>query len=106
MMGYTVVFAPEAIEQLANLYGYIAEHATPAIAEKYTSAIVSYCEGLSSFPHRGCRREDIQEGLRTTNYKGNAVIAFVVDDANMRVSIVGVFYGGQEYETVLKPAID
>lgn len=105
-MAHTVVFAPEAVEQLANLYHYIAERATPGIAEGYTGAIVSFCEGLSNFPHRGTRRDDIRPGLRATNYKGHAVIAFAVDDANMRVVIVGVFYGGQDYEAVLAPATD
>jgi toxin ParE1/3/4 len=105
-MAYAVVFAPEAVEQLANLYSYIAERATPGIAEGYTSAIVDFCEGLSNFPHRGRQRDDIRPGLRTTNYKGHAVIAFAVDDANMRVVIGGVFYGGQDYEAVLVSATD
>lgn len=51
-MSYTVVFAPKAEDQLAELYGYIATRASPATAERYTDAIVSLCEGLSEFPHR------------------------------------------------------
>ena len=35
--------------------------------------------------------------LRITNYKKRAVIAFAVD-AEL-VSIIGIFYGGQDYET-------
>ena len=37
----------------------------------------------------------------SANYKGRAVIAFDVSDA--LVSIIGVFYGGQDYETELNP---
>jgi plasmid stabilization system protein ParE len=55
-MRYRVVFAPEAQEQLAALYRYIAAAASPEIAERYTSAIVNYCESLQTFPHRGTRR--------------------------------------------------
>lgn len=102
-MGYSVVFTPEAEDQLASLYHYIAEHAAPAIAEQYTNAIVSHCENLSDFPDRGSLRDDIRPGLRTTNYKGHTVIAFAVDDANMVVAILGVFYGGQDYKTALTP---
>ena len=52
-MSYRIVFSPEAEEQLAALYGYIADAASPDIAERYTEAIVSYCEGLHTFPIRG-----------------------------------------------------
>jgi plasmid stabilization system protein ParE len=61
---------------------------------------VSYCEGLSAFPHRGTTRDDIRTGLRITNYKKRAVIAFAVDE--QYVSILGVFYGGQDFETILQ----
>ena len=37
--------------------------------------------------------------MRITNYKKRAVIAFDVD-ADV-VPIIGVFYGGQNYETIL-----
>jgi plasmid stabilization system protein ParE len=99
-MSYRVVFSPEAAEQLADLYGYIATVASPDIAARYTEAIVGYCESLRAFPHRGTMRDDVRPGLRITHYKKRAVIAFDVD-AEM-VSILGVFYGGQDYETILQ----
>jgi plasmid stabilization system protein ParE len=95
-----VVFSPEAVEQLAELYRYIAEAASPDVAAQYTEAIVSYCESLDTFPLRGSQRDDVRPGLRITNYKKRAVIAFDVDTEV--VSIIGVFYGGQDYETVLR----
>lgn len=99
-MQYTVVFTPEAEEQLIALYRYVAHAASPEIAQRYTGAIVAYCEGLQAFPHRSNRRDDIRPGLRITNYKGRTVIAF--DVAAGLVSIIGVFYGGQDYETLLQ----
>ncbi|MDQ0589574.1 type II toxin-antitoxin system RelE/ParE family toxin [Variovorax paradoxus] len=99
-MNYRVVFAPEAEEQLAALYRYIAAAASPDIAARYTEAIVSYCESLCTFPHRGTMRDDVRPGLRITNYKKRAVIAFAVDAE--QVLIIGVFYGGQDYETTLE----
>jgi plasmid stabilization system protein ParE len=98
---YAVVFTPEATEQLVSLYEYIATHGSPAVAANYTEAIIAYCEGLSTFPHRGTRRDDIRSGLRITNYKRRAVIAFEVDDHAQRVSVLGVFYGGRDYERAL-----
>ena len=99
-MTYAVVFTPEAEEQLVALYHYVAKTASPEIAHRYTNAIVTYCEGLRVSPHRGTRRDDIRPGLRITNYKGRAVIAFAVDAE--QVSILGVFYGGRDYETFLE----
>jgi plasmid stabilization system protein ParE len=99
-MNYRVVFSPEAVEHLAALYGHIATAASPDIAARYTEAIVSYCESLRSFPHRGTMRDEVRPGLRITNYKKRAVIAFDVEAE--QISIIGVFYGGQDYETILQ----
>lgn len=86
------------------LYRYIAASASPGIAEQYTSAIISYCEALAQFPKRGCARDDIRPGLRITNYRKRTVIAFAVDAES--VSIIGVFYGGQDYESALQSGQD
>lgn len=99
-MSYHVVFSPEAQEQLAELYHHIAEAASPVVAARYTEAIVSYCESLRTFPLRGTKRDDVRPGLRITNYKKRTVIAFDVDADH--VSIIGLFYGGQDYETILQ----
>jgi len=94
---YPVVFTPEALQQLEELYAYIARAASPLVALRYTDAIATYCETLQTFPLRGARRDDIRPGLRVTNYKGRAVIAF--DVSSERVNVIGIFYGGQDYET-------
>jgi plasmid stabilization system protein ParE len=97
---YRVVFAPEVEEQLAALYRYIASVASNDIADRFTEAIVQFCESLSTFPRRGNKRDDVRPGLRVTNYRKRVVIAFVVDPGV--VSILGVFYGGRDYETILQ----
>jgi len=89
---YSVVFAPEARAQLADLYRYIAAAASPDVAARYTEGIVTHCEALSTFPMRGTMRDDIRPGLRITNYRKRAIIAFsVLGDT---VAIIGVFHGG------------
>ena len=103
-MIYRVVFSPEAEEQLANLYSYIAIAASPDIASRYTEAIITYCESLNTFPHRGSMRDDVRPGLRITNYKKRAVIAFEVSADT--VSVIGIFYGGQDYESSLQDDSD
>jgi plasmid stabilization system protein ParE len=99
-MSYTVVFTPEAEEQLAELYQYIAGSSSPRIAARYTGGIVDYCEELQNLPHRGAVRNDIRPGIRIIGYRRRVAIAFTVDGDV--VSIIGVFYGGQDYETALR----
>ena len=103
-MAYSVVFTPEARAQLIALYRYIETKASPAIADRYTSAIINYCEGFRELPRRAVRRDDIRPGLHITNYKGRVVIAFAVDASE--VTIIGVFYGGRDYETLLQSDLD
>ena len=62
-MLHRVVFSPEAQDQLVDLYRYIASAASPAVAVRYTDAIVAYCESLNLFPARGTRRDDVRPGL-------------------------------------------
>ena len=100
-MPHRVVFAPEASDQLEALFLYIAEDSSPAIAKRYTDAIVATCEGLAWFPLRGVAREDIRPGLRLTHHKGRNVIAYAVDEGTQTVAIIGVFYGGQDHERAL-----
>jgi toxin ParE1/3/4 len=57
---------------------------------------------LDMFPQRGTLREDIRPGLRLVPYRDSAEIAFTID--RDEVLIVGVFYGGQDYEIALQSA--
>ena len=59
---------------------------------------------MRTVPHRGTRRDDIRPGLRITHYKGRAIIAFAVEAEQL--SIIGVFYGGQDYEEALRSLSD
>lgn len=102
-MKLRVIFSPEAEEQLADLYRCIASAASPGIAARYVNAIITYCETLETFPLRGAPRDDMRPGLRISNYKGRTVIAF---DVGTQVSIIGVFYGGQDYETALQDDLE
>jgi toxin ParE1/3/4 len=47
----------------------------------------------------GSTREDISPGLRTIGFRRRVTIAFTVDPD--KVEIVGVFYGGQDFEAIL-----
>jgi toxin ParE1/3/4 len=99
-MIWRVVFSPEAQAQLGQLYRDIAANRSPEAAARYTGAIVDSCESMRTIPYRGTMRDDIRPGLRITNYRKRAVIAFIAESEI--VSILGVFYGGQDYEAILR----
>lgn len=97
-MSYRVEFAPEAVDQLAAIEDCISHAEAAASAVRYVDAIVAYCESLETFPQKGTRRDDLLMGLRVTHCRGITVIAFLLDAERDVVSILGVFYGGQDYE--------
>lgn len=98
-MTYQVLFAPEAEDQLDELYRYIAAAASADTADRYVGQVIDHCEGLAMFPLRGTARDDIKPGLRTTSYKKRTVIAFAVfGDV---VWVIGIYHGGRDYESAL-----
>lgn len=98
-MTLPVVFAPEAEDQLDELYDWIADQASPDVAERYVDRVIEHCESLPIYPFRGRSRDDIRPGLRTTTFGKRTVIAFAVTDEV--VLVVGIFHGGRDYESVL-----
>jgi plasmid stabilization system protein ParE len=71
------------------------------VAERYTGAVVETCERLALFPLRGAPRNDIRPGLRVTHHRGRTLIAYAVDQGARLVSVIGVFYGGQDLDAAL-----
>ncbi|MUF06758.1 type II toxin-antitoxin system RelE/ParE family toxin [Pseudomonas sp. CCM 7893] len=76
------------------------------VAARYVDAIVTYCESLSIFPLRGTRRDDLMPALRITHYRHNTIVAFMVDADIETVSILGIFYGGQDYAALFADTDD
>jgi len=101
-VSYRVRFAPEAVAQLAAIEQYISDAGSPLAAANYVDAIIDYCEGLVTFPERGRKRDELLSGLRITNYRGSTIVAYLVDAQSEVATIVGVYYGGQDYESVLR----
>ncbi|AZF46814.1 MULTISPECIES: type II toxin-antitoxin system RelE/ParE family toxin [unclassified Pseudomonas] len=101
-MSYSVVFSPEALAQLDALEDYISDVGSPPVAARFIDNLVSYCESLALFPLRGLRRDDLLTGLRVTHYRRTTLIAFRVRAGCETVSIVGIFYGGQDYTALLQ----
>jgi len=98
---YSVDFSATARDQLVALDAYLAEVASPGVAARYVDGLLDFCYSLSVFPERGTRRDDIRPGLRVTHFRGRTLVAIAVDARAKRVSIVGIFHAGRDFESVL-----
>jgi len=63
------------------------------------SAIFDYVDELAQFPMIGLARDDLRPDLRTIGFRRRTVIAFAVGEGT--VEIHGVYYGGQDYESLI-----
>lgn len=75
MTEYSVIFTPEAEEQFAELYHYIAEKASPTSALRYTTSIVDFCASMKAFPPEPTVQGGSAESLLLIRIKGR------IDDA-------------------------
>ena len=97
MKEHTVVFAPEARQDLIELYDWIAAAADPATAYRYIERIQAFCRRLSTGSERGHLRNDIRPGLRIVGFEQRITVAFVVEDDH--VAVLRLFCGGRDWES-------
>jgi toxin ParE1/3/4 len=102
--------AYRVVERPAVMGDYIAiaEHIERwtfdrAVARQTVTQIRKYVKGLRHAPHRGTKRDDIRPGLRIVTFHKRCAIALEIDETARTVTIIRVFYGGQDYETALRP---
>jgi plasmid stabilization system protein ParE len=67
-------------------------------AEARLSQIEDSIDALGSAPHQGTLWPEVMEGLRWTT-KNKAVLYFIVDDTTRCVTVLAVFFGGQDHKT-------
>lgn len=99
MKARSVLFSPEAGEDLAQIYEWIASAASPNVALSYINRIERKCASLDLASNRGQARDDIRQGLRTINFERSLTIAFTVTDRT--VTILRIFSGGRDWEVML-----
>ena len=100
---YRVELAPEVVSDLAAIARHVESWTLDrALADRTVAAIRACLGSFGSVPQRGTRRDDLMPGLRIVPFKRRTAIAFTVDDGARTVRILRVFYGGQDYESVLR----
>ncbi|NJK63628.1 MAG: type II toxin-antitoxin system RelE/ParE family toxin [Synechococcaceae cyanobacterium SM2_3_1] len=102
MKSYDVSLTPDAVQDLMDIYLWIAEKSgLPEVALSYIESLRRQCQTLETAPYRGRLREDIRPDLRIVPLADNAVAAFQIDETAQSVLILNIFYGGRDYETLM-----
>ena len=92
-MAHRVTLRPRALEDLDRLYTYIKAQSGRSVARDYIDRIETTCLGLSTFPYRGTKRDELATGLRTFGFERRVTIVFRVGPAE--VEILRILYAGR-----------
>lgn len=104
-MRYTLLRAEAVARDLELIFEFLYEaalqfgEAPPAAfgrAAARIRAIEEAMEALAEVPHQGTRRDDLLPGLRQVT-KGRAVFYFDVDNSASSLTVLAIFYGGQDH---------
>lgn len=101
-MAYQVTYSEQAVQHLKNIHDYIADQGNPNAAKALLEAMLRYCDGFDLFPERGTSRDDLRSGLRLVGFERKATIAIRIDEATMRVVVLGIYCGGQNPEDLVR----
>ncbi len=103
MKNYDVFLTPDAIQDLKFIYDYIADASgLPEVAWRYIEKLRKKCTDLQTAPLRGHKRDDLRKNLRVVAIDKNAVAAFEVHEKKQSVTILNIFYGGRDYDTLMR----
>jgi toxin ParE1/3/4 len=94
-----VVLSPDAQADLAGLYDWIADQASPEVALVYIERLETYVMGFEVASERGTCHDHIRQGLRTTGFERRLTVAFEVTAD--QVTILGFFSGGRDWTAIL-----
>lgn len=91
-----MVLAPEAADDLNELYDWVAAQASHEVAMRYIERVEAFCLRLSVGSERGQLRSDVRPGLRITGFERRLTIAFTVEEET--VTVLRVFTAGRNWE--------
>jgi toxin ParE1/3/4 len=95
-----VIFAPEARDDLFELYGHIAGRGAPNAAMTYIMRLEARCLALADYPHQGLARDDIRPGLRLLGFERRTMIAFHITPSLLVID--RIFHGGQNVDAAFE----
>lgn len=91
-----------AYADLGAIFDYIRQSSgMPRAAKAFVDRIDERCDRLGDVPFAGRARDDIFVGLRIVPFESVTIAYLVTDQA---VIVTNIFYGGRDYETLLREA--
>ena len=106
---YSIVYSPEAVDDIRGIYFYIAnELQAEQAAANQVSRIRQDIRKLSLFPekHKLVEWEPWNSmGMRMLPVN-NYVVYYFVDEDNKAVSVVRIFYSGRDVESIIKDDLE
>lgn len=88
-MPYSVAWTESAHEDLANLFDYVAEHASVGDADRLYERLLNSTVHLSEFPRLYAAAPEWGEGVRRISALGQHVL-YMVDDEKQVVYVLAV----------------
>ncbi len=98
-MADRVFLSWKAEEDLADIYRHISTTDLRR-AGAFLRSIEERCASLSDFPLQGRARNDLGPGYRVLFFAKRVVVLYRFDGE--RVEVLRVFYGGRDYERIVK----
>ena len=91
-------------DHLLRSYLHFGDRPETAInrVEQRVLELRAFIQSLKINPNRGTRRDDLTIGLRILSDRRRAVIAFLVDDVKNSVTVVSIFFGGEDSDVLLR----
>jgi toxin ParE1/3/4 len=97
-MARELVYAPQAIADLDEIYAFIADD-SPDRAERFIADIRRRCRHLIETPELGVARPDLGAEIRIYPMRRRIVVAYCFTDRT--VDVLRVFYAGRDFEALL-----
>jgi toxin ParE1/3/4 len=94
----TVVFAPEAQNDLSQIYDWIEKASSSSAALSFIERVEAYCLAFDLAAERGMRRDDIRPGLRVVGFERTLTLAFSTDDDT--ITFLRIFHAGRNWQGV------
>ena len=101
---YSVVYSPEAMDDLREIYSYIAfTLMVPETAEKQVNRIRKEIRSLDFMPSRYAfvEWEPWQSMGMHKVPVNNFVVYYTVNDDSRTVTVIRIFYGGRNMENII-----
>lgn len=101
---YSVTYSPQALEDLKNIYSYIAfELQAPLTAERLVKRIRKEIYLLNEMPTRFALVEWEPWKSRNTHKLPveKYLVYYIVQDADLQVKVLRIFYGGRDIKNII-----